>query len=490
MISYADACRDPHLFAPWFSGPTWDTWAVLDRALFGEPLSAEQLAVFTELTGRTEAPTEPCSEAWLVMGRRAGKDVKSASIITYLATIGAEKYGFLERLVPGETAVAQLFAMDRKQAKVCLSYVKAFFEQPMLNRLVARDTAEGLELTNGITVEITTNDFRSSRGRAVIAAVLDECAFYASENSASPDEELYRAIKPGTATMPRAMIFGISSPHARKGILWRKYKENWSKPGSTLVVQAPTWRMNPTVPRDGDFLHEQEQADPAGFVAEYGAQFRTDVESYVSLEAVQACVEDGCFERPRIPGVQYHGAVDPSGGSGTDSMTASIAHREGDLVIVDAIREIKPPFSPQAATKELADFFRTYGLSEIRGDRYGGDWPREQFRLHGIEYKLSPAVRTDLYVTMLPAINSGRVSLLDSRKLVAQLVALERKNKAGGKLQIDHPTGPNSHDDVANVVALAVYVALMKIPEEYTIAGVELVNLAEWFDRDYSNNGY
>ncbi|MEI5677356.1 MULTISPECIES: hypothetical protein [unclassified Mesorhizobium] len=471
MISYADACRDDHLFGPWFNGPTWNTWSVLDRAIFGDPLTPEQLAIFTELTGRTEAPTAPCTEAWLVMGRRSGKDVKIASIITYLATIGAVKYGYLDKLVRGETAVAQLFAMDRKQAKVCLSYTKAFFEQPMLEKLVARDTADGLELTNGITIEITTNDYKSARGRSVVAAVLDECAFYASENTANPDEELYRAIKPSMATIPNAMLFGISSPHARKGLLWRKYKDNFGKTGSSLIVQAPTWRMNPTVPRDGDFLREREITDPASFVAEFGAQFRTDVESYVSLEAVEACVEDGCYERPRIPGVTYFGAIDPAGGSGTDSMTAAVSHREGETVVIDAIREIKPPFSPQAATKELADFFRSYGLQSTTGDRYGGDWPREQMRLHGIDYKLSPAVRTDLYVTMLPAINSGRVSLLDNKKMVTQLVALERKNKGGGKLTIDHPQGPNSHDDVANVVALATYLALKQQTRQFNLSG-------------------
>ncbi len=471
MISYSDACHDEHLFGHWFNAPSWDTWSVLDRAIFGDPLSPEQLAIFTELTGRTDAPTQPCTEAWLVMGRRSGKDVKAASLITYLATIGAEKYGFLDRLVPGESGVVQLFAMDRKQAKVCLNYTKAFFKQPMLERLVTRDVADGLELSNGLAIEITTNDYKSSRGRTVVAAVLDECAFYSAENTVNPDEELFRALKASTATIPNAMVLGISSPHARKGLLWRKFKDNFGKPGKTLVVQAPTWRMNPTIARDGEFLTEQELTDPAGFVAEYGAAFRTDVESYVSLEAVEACVDDGVFERPRVPGVTYFGAIDPAGGSGTDSMTAAVSHREGETVVIDAVREIKPPFSPQAATKELADFFRSYGLRSTTGDRYGGDWPREQMRLHGIEYKLSPAVRTDLYVTMLPAINSGRVSLLDNKKMVTQLVALERKNKGGGKLTIDHPQGPNSHDDIANVVALATYLALKQQTRQFNLSG-------------------
>jgi hypothetical protein len=57
-----DAVDDPQLFAPWFKDrSTWAAWFVFLRALFGLPLAPHQLALFTECTGRTEAPTMP---AW------------------------------------------------------------------------------------------------------------------------------------------------------------------------------------------------------------------------------------------------------------------------------------------------------------------------------------------------------------------------------------------------------------------------------------------
>jgi hypothetical protein len=44
--------------------------------------------------------------------------------------------------------------------------------------------------------------------------------------------------------------------------------------------------------------------------------------------------------------------------------------------------------------------------------------------------------------------------LLDNTRLVAQLAALERRNVRGsGKIVIDHPIGPNYHDDLGNVYA-------------------------------------
>jgi hypothetical protein len=66
----------------------------------------------------------------------------------------------------------QVLAVDRDQAKVCFGYCQAFLEQPMLKRLVRRETADTIELSNCIAIEVTTNDRRRVRGRTVVAAIL------------------------------------------------------------------------------------------------------------------------------------------------------------------------------------------------------------------------------------------------------------------------------------------------------------------------------
>lgn len=452
-VTYSEACRDPELFGPWFEGDSWAAWRVIDKALFGEPLDDAEFATFKELTGRDEAPTEPASESWFVCGRRSGKDVKAASIACYLATFGAEIFGYLRYLTRGERGVVQLLAVDRDQAKVCLGYLKAMFEQPMLKRMVAKDVADGIDLTNGLSVEITTNDRRRVRGRTVIAVVFDEVAFWHSENSTNPDEDVYKAVKPAMATIPGAILIGISSPYARKGLLYRKWRKHYGKPGGVLVVQAPTWTMNPTLPRDGDFLSEAFEDDPASASAEYGAQFRSDIEAFVTREVVEACVSPSVFERPRVTGITYRAFVDPSGGS-NDAMTLAIAHAEGYKAVLDAIRERRPPFSPESVVTEFCETLKFYGLSNVTGDRYAGEWPRERFKVHGLTYRLAEKPRSDLYQAMLPMLNSGKADLLDSDRLVNQIVGLERRVARGGRESIDH--GPNAHDDLANAVAGAI----------------------------------
>src|SRR5262249_12688684 len=122
-----------------------------------------------------------------------------------------------------------------------------------------------------------------------------------------------------------------------------------------------------------------------------------------------------------------------------------------------AVREVKPPFSPDAVVDEFAQLLGQYRVHAVGGDRYAGEWPRERFRSHGISYIPVQQTKAELYATLLAAINSRRVELLDHPRLVAQLGGLERRTAWGGRETIDH--GPSGHDDVANAVAGAIVAA-------------------------------
>ena len=129
--------------------------------------------------------------------------------------------------------------------------------------------------------------------------------------------------------------------------------------------------------------------DPASASAEYGAEFRTDVETFVSREVIEACVIAGRHESPPS-GIGYRAFCDPAGGSGTDRFSLAVAHveeRQGRrIAVLDAIREARPPFSPEAVVSEFAALLRRYGVSDVSGDLYAGAWPTEAFRTVGITY--------------------------------------------------------------------------------------------------------
>src|SRR5262245_12857635 len=83
-----------------------------------------------------------------------------------------------------------------------------------------------------------------------------------------------------------------------------------------------------------------------------------------------------------------------------------------------------------------------------------------------------------LYRDLLPALNSDRIQLPRSDRLISQLVGLERRTTRGGRDSIDH--APGAHDDIANAVA-GVFDVIVAGP------GVPTAVLCAW---DFSSAGW
>jgi hypothetical protein len=449
-LTIIDACEDPKIFGPWFKDrSTWAAWFVFLHAMFGLPLDDAGLALFQACTGRSAPRPGGYLEATLVVGRRGGKSLVLALIAAFLAAF----HDWSPYLTGGERGTVMIIATDRRQAATIFKYLKEMLSIPLLAGLIQRETSDTIDLTNSITIEIQTASFRTIRGRTVVAGLCDELAFWMGDDSANPDKEIIGALRPASATVPGALLLKASSPYARRGVLWDDHRKHFGRDdASTLVWQADTRTMNPSVPQS--FIDAAVEDDPSSAAAEYFAQFRSDVESFISREAIDAVTSPNVFERGHISGQRYYSFVDPSGGS-SDSMTLAVAHLERrnaeKVVIVDAIREIRAPFSPEAATDEFATLLKLYGITAVTGDRYAGMWPRERFKMHGIDYKVSEKTKNDIYRDLLPIINSRQCDLLDHPRLFGQLVSLERRTARGGRDSIDHP--PGAKDDVANSAA-------------------------------------
>jgi hypothetical protein len=108
-------------------------------------------------------------------------------------------------------------------------------------------------------------------------------------------------------------------------------------------VVVPAWPVVNAVPpaASGAALEADELLAEGFVVAEFGAEFRSDVEAFVTQEAVDACVIPGRFELPPVPGTRYIAFTDPSGGSGTDAMTLAVAHAGGEGAVLDLIPRVR-----------------------------------------------------------------------------------------------------------------------------------------------------
>jgi len=454
MMTILQVMTDPALLGRHFGGDSWSAWRAFLCALFALPLSEVDAATYARHTARRTLPTAPAREGWVIVGRRGGKSRIAALVAVYLACFR----DYRSVLAPGEVGTLAVIAADRRQARTIMRYIAGFLDAvPMLRQLIANRTKETFELANRVTIEVHTANFRAVRGYSLIGVVCDEVAFWLTdEGGANPDAEIIAGLRPGMATIPGALLLAISSPYARRGALWEAYRKHYGQDGDPVLVwQADTAAMNPSV--DAAVIADAYEQDQAAAAAEYGAEFRRDIESFVSREAVEAVVVPGRRELPPAWGARYTAFCDPSGGS-ADSMTVAVAHRDSSgRAVLDMLVEQRPPFSPDHTVGVFAERLRAYRVTSVTGDFYGGDWPGERFRAHGISYQRTPKAKSVLYAELLPLLNSGRVELLDDRRLVNQLLALERRTSRAGRDSIDH--APGAHDDVINAAAGALTMA-------------------------------
>jgi hypothetical protein len=106
-----------------------------------------------------------------------------------------------------------------------------------------------------------------------------------------------------------------------------------------------------------------------------------------------------------------------------------------------------------AVVRDIAETLRRYRLRGITGDRYAGQWVRQEFQKAGVTYHESGIDRSRAYLEVEPLFAQGRVDLLDHPQQTRELKLLEKRARAGGNATVDHPRG--GHDDYANCFALA-----------------------------------
>jgi hypothetical protein len=438
-------------FGHLYDGPSWEPWRAFLAALFGLPMTDEQLATFRELTGRTNAPTAQAKVATLLCGRRAGKSRIAALVAVYLAV-----WRVWPNLVRGEQGVIMLIACDKTQARVILGYIAALLEAlPNLAAMVRTRTNESISLINGISIECRALSFRSIRGVTVLALLADEICLWRSDESATPDREVIRAVRPAMLTAPGSLLLALSSPFGKRGWAWEQFRDHYGVDGAPLVWRASTARMNSSIPAAD--LEEERRADPAAAVAELDAEFRTDVSALFDADLVRSLVRSSPLEVERRDKRQYHAFLDPSGGR-SDRFAAAIASTDpGGRITIDCVRTWPAPFKPASVVGEVATLLKSYGLHNAVGDCYAGSWVSDAFKAAGIEYRASMLNKSQIYLECVPIFAQGRVELPNMPLLISELSQLERHTARGGRDSVDHPL--RGHDDAANAACGAMQLA-------------------------------
>ncbi len=454
MLTIIDALGDPQLFgaSPVFADlSSWRPWIVFLKATYGLAMDPEEVETFKQCTGRSSYDPPPGGWPEIVgdTGRQAGKTRAASALVGY-------ESGLAPPCQDGEL-YALLLAQDaRASVRASFSYVKSLFDaSPILRRSVVRTTSDTLDLSNGMRVACYPCRPHSIRGLRARVILLDELAYFRNSEGFAVDVEMLRAARPALATTGGKLII-ISSPYGQSGALWDLHRKHYGRDdSSTLIWQASAPEMNPTLP--ADYIERMREDDPEAFASEVMGQFRAGLATLLDPEAIQACVATDRLELPPVSGIRYEAFVDPSGGR-RDAFTVVVVHQDCDRAFLDVVRPWPAPFNPAAITEECAELLRTYRVSRVVGDRFGGEWPREAFRSHGVTYEIADRNRSELYLSLVAYVNGARVEIPDDPALLRELRGLERRRGSSGKDRVDHV--PGAHDDRANSLAGVTHLLL------------------------------
>lgn len=465
-MTIIEAIRDPRLLGgiPAFRDlSSWRPWLVFLCAAYGLPLNTlrpsgvsedEALRIFTKHTGRTtyNPPPGGYMEVAAVVGRQSGKTFISATVAAFEAVTtppnpdGTELYGLL---------VAQ---DARASLRAAFAYATAPFDVvPSLRAMVPSGwraafrkarKVDSLTLSTGMVLAAYPCRPAAVRGLRARVVILDELAFFRSNEGVDVGLEMLTAARPTLATTG-GKLWIFSSPYGPAGALYDLHRRHYGRDDSPVLVwQATAPEMNPTL--SADYLARMAESDPEAYRSEVLAEFRSGVATFLDAAVLAEAVDAGVRERAPRAGVAYAAFYDASGGR-SDAAALAIAHRQGDVVLVDAVRAWPAPHSPAAVIAEAVRVLRAYGVREVLGDRYAGEFVAETFGRHDISYRPADLDRSGLYLEFLSVLNSGGTRLLDDPDTLRELRGLERRRGPSGRDRVDHRLG--AHDDRAVVVA-------------------------------------
>jgi hypothetical protein len=455
-ITLTQALIEPKLFGQTFAAPSFWTWRTVAKLINGIPLTdPREVDLFRECTGRSRLPTKPVRRLFILAGRRAGKDRFKSAVVTWRAALCTN---WRKLQSAGEGAVVILLGADKKQASILRRYCEGLLQAPLLAREVVRQTGDVIEFRNRSSLEIATNDVRLVRGRSAIAVLGSECCHWKTdEHVASSDEEVVGAAEPSMAMCPDGGLLLLSSSVYRKrGYMFRMFKKlHGNNDSEDLVWFAPSSLMNPKIQQRVVDRALAEDAPKAR--AEYLNIWREDSSDFVPLEVVESCTDFDVHERSPQPSITYTAFCDAAGGTGSDSFTLAVAHydKAHETVIVDLCRERKPRFVPRDVIAEFAQLLKLYGVTSVISDAFAGGFHADEWTRNGITFRSCHRTTSENYLHALPLLLSGRVRLIDSSMLRAQLASLERHVLAGREV-VRHPAVASAHDDIAAAAAGAI----------------------------------
>jgi hypothetical protein len=414
------------------------------------------------------------TQAWRC-GRGSGKTTIAAALgVWALFTSDITASG------PGMQRAVVAMAPTRRTARILVSVARELVRGvPDLEKYVDRDgdTADGFSITrDGKRVSFialpASKGGASLRGYDILMLVLDESEFFESNDEvadtagyAVSDRDLYAAAKP---RLLGPAIF-ISTPWPSGNLTDELVRTNHGAPTSALAAIGASTLMRPDDTRlaaavETELARDYENAQREFFCNVTGARNGSRL---FDADMVDAAVVEG---RPLVVMAEQGARVGAGGDLGleSDSSAISIVGRKDDTFVLLEFDEVRPakgaPLSPgYVIAQRFVPAMKRHGVKRIMLDSHYRMSAVEHLAAANMRFDDAPAGnhgKYDVYMLTRSLLNSGKLQLPPSPRLIGQLKAVTVKPMAGGIVKITSPRrAGQGHGDIVSALVLAVWAA-------------------------------
>ena len=408
----------------------------------------------------------------LCCGRRVGKTTSGATVLCWDAALRPH----LDRMVlPGEGRHSVAVATSLRQARLLVTSSLAILERsPLLSSLIANVTDDSITLTNGNTISAFPCGSRSARGWAISALVFDELAHFVDSEGNAAAEGMWRALAPATLQFgSEGRIVCCSTPSGSGGFFAQLYGQVEAGEIEGKAHHFSTAEANPTV--DPAFLEAERAAlGEEGFRQEYGGEFISGSGSFFDHDEIRAVVSG----KGALPedGRGWVCSIDPASGTGDPFGLCVCGHDarpgfEGRLLVGHVERWLprkggrlsrrsrgERDLWIDSVLDKVAQISKRYGASVV-SDQHVPHVITDELRKRGVSrVRIAPwtaSTRSEAFQSLRLRVSTERISIPDDEQLVAEMLRVRTRFRAGASV-IELPRVGDSHCDVVTALAAGV----------------------------------
>ena len=431
-------------------------------------LDGEDRSFAREVFGDVETlPASARNVAVFVCGGRGGKSY----VLVALRLVWGMYTRDLSTLAPGQRAVALTIAMNETLRQEVTNYaLGAIRSHPWLRTTLrlSRGTREDetpstfrVERPDGqsVTFEggVASRGGYGGRGRSLTDVALDEAAFFRDASYQVNDEEIFKAAAP--RVLPGGQAIVASTPWAEAGLLYNLYSTNWGKPVDAIVAHAPTLAMRPAA---AEQVERERRRDPDNAEREFDARFmRGGTTLFFPTTLIEQCIDD-TLVLPMLPTPGQRVSAGGDFGFRADSSSLAITHRDGRMITLAALVELRPTdaaaLKPSETVRTFASTLVAHGCSYLMADGHYREAIVEYLAESGLAFADAPTTPADAYVRARTLMREGRARLPRQARLLQQLREVQGRPTPGGGLSIIHPRWRGGgHGDLVASWVLALW---------------------------------